>query len=37
MSRSTIMDTMEQSIKINPFSGKRSDWQAWEEKFLARA
>ena len=27
----------EQSVKIIPFSGKRKDWSAWEERFLARA
>jgi hypothetical protein len=25
------------SIKIIPFSGKKADWTAWSEKFLARA
>ena len=25
------------SIKIIPFSGKKEDWDIWEEKFLARA
>ena len=28
---------VEQSVKVIPFSGKRKDWAAWEEKFLARA
>ena len=34
-----MMETKESfsSIKVITFSGKKKDWDAWEEKFLAKA
>ena len=30
-------NTDERSIRVISFSGKKTDWDMWEEKFLARA
>ena len=32
-----MSDSREESIRVLVFNGKKADWPAWEEKFLAKA
>ena len=32
-----MSNTTEETIEVIRFSGKKTDWQCWEEKFLSRA